>query len=284
MGTNKKDVTRANIYKYDPSDLYVETTPGKPGYDPRVKLPLDEQMVQNVMARGVVKPILVRHNGKRIDVVDGRQRRAHAIEANKRLHAKGAPAMLVPVIFKDEDDATSFSIGRELNAYQFRDDIITQAEHADQLRTYNFSDAQIAASMNVTTTTIKNWAKLKLLSGPVIAAIKAGSISAHDAVQNLVEITREEQPAALVKLLSSAPAKRRNASKEKNGDSHKKISPMNRLRTLYRDEDAMGALTVREKAILDWIFEKTTGGDLLGHIPRLTPFIEKKAKPKSKGT
>ena len=62
----------------DPSLLEVEPDPQ------RDEIPIDEAMVQSILAHGVEEPLLDRRNGDKLRVVAGRRRRVHPIEASKR--------------------------------------------------------------------------------------------------------------------------------------------------------------------------------------------------------
>lgn len=80
------DAPRENMFRVEPEKMVLVTDENHPLYDPRVHLPLRENLVLNIMAHGVKEPILIRKNGDTFEVVDGRQRVKHAIEANKRLN------------------------------------------------------------------------------------------------------------------------------------------------------------------------------------------------------
>jgi ParB family chromosome partitioning protein len=82
-----------------PEELIVVTEPGKPGYHVRntLALVLDEGMVRSIMERGVLESIIVGRDGPDLVVLDGRQRVAHTLEANRRLAAAGQPPKKVPI-------------------------------------------------------------------------------------------------------------------------------------------------------------------------------------------
>ena len=89
---------KTNLLSFDPAKLKLVTDEKHPLYDPRVDLPLSDEMVASIMLKGVVKPIIVwkdPESGETV-VVDGRQRVRNAIEANKRLRKRGASIALEP--------------------------------------------------------------------------------------------------------------------------------------------------------------------------------------------
>ncbi|WP_233772500.1 hypothetical protein [Achromobacter sp. AONIH1] len=104
MAKNSIDVYgasgKSNVLMFAPEDLHLITEHDHPLYDERVHLPLDEAMVLNIMALGVLQSILVwkdPESGKTL-VIAGRQRVKHTLEADKRLAAEGKPTLLVPAV------------------------------------------------------------------------------------------------------------------------------------------------------------------------------------------
>ena len=86
-------------------------------------------------------------------------------------------------------------------------------------------------------------------------------------MKSLGKLDRDEQVKSLPALIESAPTKRSRGGKDEK--PKKKVSPVGRLRTIYRSEDIMSALSKREQALIGWIFGKVTKGDLVESIPRL---------------
>jgi ParB family chromosome partitioning protein len=90
---------RLNAFAVDPDNLIIigldtDDGPEHPLYDERVKLPLDESTVLNIMAIGVKEPVLVRKTDGNPEVVDGRRRTMHAREANRRLRELGEKTLI----------------------------------------------------------------------------------------------------------------------------------------------------------------------------------------------
>jgi ParB family chromosome partitioning protein len=279
------DASRSNIYNVDPSSLVLVTDKKHALYDERVHLPVDEGMVRSIVAKGVIQPITIRKNGMLFEVVQGRQRVKNAIEANKRITAEGGTPIKVPAVIRNESDGAAAGTNNVTNYVLQADDVITKAEKANDARTrFGKSDADLAMEFNVTVNTIKTWAKLDTLVDAVKAAIKNEKISFHVAVDNLSDVTREEQGDALEKLIESAPAGKRGGNGGGKGEpSEKKESPIARLRRLYRDEEAMEALSAREQTLVKWLFGKATHGDLVTSNGRLSNFVSSVAKKKITG-
>ena len=97
MGRSSKDVWDAdgstNLLSFAPEKLKVVSDPTHPLFDERSTLPIDEMMVRNIQAFGVLEPVIVTRDAETGDVlvVDGRQRVRHALIANERLSAAGLP-------------------------------------------------------------------------------------------------------------------------------------------------------------------------------------------------
>lgn len=94
---------RLNAFAMDASDLTIigldtKDGPEHPLYDERIFLPIDEAMVRNIRAFGVIEAINVRKNGPNVEVVDGRQRVRHARIASQRNVEEGLPPILVPCL------------------------------------------------------------------------------------------------------------------------------------------------------------------------------------------
>ena len=74
------DAKRLNAFGVDPDHLCVVGIDTKhkegehPLWDERIHRKLHEPFIANLMAVGVLEPILVRKNGETLEVIDGRQR------------------------------------------------------------------------------------------------------------------------------------------------------------------------------------------------------------------
>ena len=88
---------KTNVLSFETDALTIITDPAHSLYDERIHLPLDEAITLNIMALGVREPILVWKDPEtgKVLVVDGRQRVRHAIEANRRLTARGEPGFVL---------------------------------------------------------------------------------------------------------------------------------------------------------------------------------------------
>lgn len=238
---------RGNLYQLDPNEPYIigldtEDGPEHELWDERIKLPLDESMVQNIMAIGVKEPCVIRHNkaAGRYELVDGRRRIVHAREANKRLKKAGEELVYVPCTLEAGDEIHMAGVAISLNEIRKDDDTLVKAEKCMRLLQRNGGDHKAAAiRFGVSVTAIKNWEKLSQLTPKVKKAVAAGSISASAAAE-LYGLEKEAQTAKLDKLVAQAKAsgrKKATTSSAKKETGKRIAVPKRVLLKLVQDED-----------------------------------------------
>lgn len=206
----KTDVSRANLYMCDPDELFIIEDPNDPLYDVRVKLPIDEGMVKNIMSKGILQNVRCIRRGETRVVVVGRQRVKCAREANKRLDAEGAELIKVPVVMGVGDEATQYGVMVSENELRRDDSPITKAEKCQRYLEMGRTIQDAAVTFNVTEQTIKNWCEIVSLSAPVKKAVDQGMISATAAAKlsNLDPVGQKEAVTELVeKALASGKKK-----------------------------------------------------------------------------
>jgi ParB family chromosome partitioning protein len=264
---------RQDLLKFDPEDLVLVEDEKHALYDPRVKMPLDEALVRNIMANGIIQPITARRNGERdgkalVEVVTGRQRVRAAREANKRLAAEGAEPVLVPTVLKRGDDRSLFGVIVSENELRRGDSTTEKAKKLQRYIDMGGDEDQAAVQFGVSRSTIRNYLALLDCDKAVQKAVDAGSITATLAITEFSKVPREEQRAALEKVLSNGAAKGRNAKDNvraaRNGGAHVEAAP--RMPSRQRLERSAGLLKYGQdgyqdgfRAAIDWV---------LGNKPR----------------
>lgn len=219
MGGQLIEGKRDNLYLVDPDDVTIigiDTNDGPEHYlyDERVKLPLDEAMVLNVMALGVREPVSVTVDGKgdkkRILVVDGRRRVMHARAANKRLKKDGEPLVMLPVWpGKGLDEEKTMAIAVSLNEIRVQDPVMIKAAKAARMKARNHSNADIARAFGMDEQTIWTWLRIETLSPAVKRAINGGIpgvVVTPTAAAKLADLPKDEQESALKQLIEEARA------------------------------------------------------------------------------
>lgn len=238
MGKQLLDGKRGNLFWMDPDDLVIIGIDTKDGpehrlWDERVKLPLDEALIENLLALGVREPILVEVDGGKPLVVDGRRRALHARAANKRITDKRA-LLRVPVIGAkgtEEDKLDLLSVS--LNEQRLNDTIMTRASKAARMQERGHTIEEIANAFGVNVQTSNMWLAIAGLAAPVRKAIDAGTV-APTAAAKLATLSKEEQVEALDGLIAeggkvtvgrtTAAANKR----KKNGNADAVVAPSKR--------------------------------------------------------
>lgn len=135
---------RIDYLKWDPFKLFIVGIdarpdgtidgPEHPRYDPRVKLPIDPDMVASILKyRRNLQPITVSKVGEIAEVDDGRQRVRAAREAQRLLREQGSDVQIVVhsgLAMTGFTAADSVIMGLELNSLRRNDDDMTRVEKA----------------------------------------------------------------------------------------------------------------------------------------------------------
>jgi ParB family chromosome partitioning protein len=207
------DGKRESLFRVDPETLTIiglDTKDGSehPLWDERIKLPLDEAMILNIMALGVREPVVVVVQGRGEDklaaVVDGRRRVMHAREANRRLAARGEPKTQVPVIAeKGMSESEQMLLSASLNEIRLDDPVMTKAAKAARMKARGSSIQDIALSFGVDGQTITLWVSINGLTDVVKKAINDGRLR-PTAAGALAGLTPEKQKETLTELLAES--------------------------------------------------------------------------------
>lgn len=259
------DGKRLNMFAMDPAELVVigydtEDGPDHPLYDERVKLPLDEAMVLNIQALGVIENVTVRKNGTRAEVVAGRRRVLHAREASRRNEERGEPRILVPTTVLRADDAHAFAIAISENEQRRGDDPVTRAKKAARLMRMGMGEKDLSIVFGLTQQQIKNLLSILDLDPKVQKAIEAEKLPFTAAIQ-LNDLTREEQVAKMQEMIESGATgvaeARRQRQARNNGSTadgvRAKRPGLGVLRKVAEDEAFMEGLSDDAKYILRWV-------------------------------
>lgn len=260
-----QDATRANLYVMEPDKLTIISDPAHPLYDERINLPLDEQLVKNIMVYGVKVPILVRKDGDVMQVVDGRQRVRAAIEANKRLEKEGGLAVKVRVVLEKGDDAEMVGVGILTNELRQGDSVLTKARKAKRMLDLDPDADKCALVFGVTKVQLNRWLKLLDLDPKVQEAIEKQEIPAMAAVA-LAELPREKQLEELktLKEESATTGKKVTVSKTKRaakkaagGDAKHERPSLRQLQRIF----ASKLLDDDDTTLIGWVIGEVSSKD-----------------------
>lgn len=233
--------------------------------DERASLDVDENMVKNIMAYGVIQPVSVRREAGHYYVVDGRQRVKAARVAAKRQADSGEIQTKVPCIEVTGDDNRVVGVMVSANEQRADDDILVKAAKASRMLDMVGSKPAVAIAFGRSTKTIDNWMVLLSAAPEVHQAVREGKISATVATK-LAAKPREEQLVALAQILSDSPARKVDPAaegKEKSSSSSSSSTKEHNgvkkgwLRKAMKTE-AYNNLEGEQKQVLQWF--------LSGHI------------------
>lgn len=183
MSLNIEGAKRADMFSIPPENIVI------PGLDTndevsiiqraRIKKPVSEADIANVMMCGVLEPVLLEKvDANTFKLLDGMQRVKRARLANERLKkAGGAPLLVNCVIEKNVDELRRYAV--QISANKFRSDVEDrlEAEQAWTLINVNKLDVKDVATMfGRTPQTIGNWLKEHGFSGAVKEAVASGEI------------------------------------------------------------------------------------------------------------
>ena len=262
--------SRTNLFLVDPTTVVIiglDTEDGRdhPLWDPRIEMEVPEGLVLNIMKYGVLEPPLVRKNGDRIEVIDGRQRIRAARTANERLAEAGGAPLLVPVMLRKADDLGHVGVMVTANEQRFGDDAVAKAMKAQRLLDFGGTVEDVGIAMGVSVTQVKNLLTILDLSSKVQKAISGDKVSYSAAIQ-LADLTHTDQNTKLAAMLENgatgyADAKRQKKERQagkapSNGEETSlrgKGVKVAVLRKVADDEDFMGNLSEDARHLLLWI-------------------------------
>lgn len=302
------------VWLVDPRDLTRVTDENHPLYDPTVHDAAPEWLVKAIR-KGYdrTQVIVVRKNGQKegkdvLEIVDGRSRHASSLIVADELEAQFGPEgrLRVPVVLAQvKNDVDLAGIMIRTRYLKKRVDVITQAEQVfDYMDKFGRDAEESAAIFKLTPKTINNYRTLVQLCPAVKAAVRKGKLAAHDAISTFANLSREEQEAMLPSVLTSSPRRTVEDGEDEEEDSmtggpdtgggaggsggkskgkgkakgKKELSPLARLRIIFRSPEAMEASSKRERVMFSWVFGEATLSDLKEVHEALATAIEKARK------
>lgn len=260
------DGTRLNAFGMNPDSITIIGLDTKDGpehalYDKRINLPVSEALVLNIMAIGVIEPVIVFKDGDRVLVVAGRQRVRAAREANKRLTAQGAEPIVVPAMAKRGSDGTMLGVMISENELRVEDLLESKLPKLEKYLATGATEEDAAIRFGVTGQTIRNWLALLEAAPAVKKAVQGGLLSAT-AGAKIASLPRADQSAAVEEATkdgkaSVAKAERITKTKKKNaanGADDKTITPPSKrlLRKLVTGGEFQ-QLDVDAFQVLKWV-------------------------------
>jgi len=210
-------VGRGDTISFKPETLKVITDPKHPLFDPRVERPPSEKMVLSIMHLGIIEPLVIWRDGQDVYIVDGRQRRAAALEANKLRAKEGRELIECPCVWRRGDDAKLYEISISANEVRSGDSAIERAKKMQRLADFGRDEEQIAVVFGCTTATVRSSLALLECDVKVQRAVESGQVAATIATK-LAKLPREEQVAKLGEMVVAGATKGAAAAKVVRGE------------------------------------------------------------------
>jgi ParB family chromosome partitioning protein len=237
MGAQAFDGKRGQLFFLDPEDIIVigldtDDGPEHDLYDERVKLPLSEKLVLNIMAlQKVLEPVSVRKNGDKAECVYGRQRVRCTREANKRLRKQGCEPVLVPCQLERGESDRMLGMMISENEHREGDTPMVKARKLARYIGHGRTDDEAAAIFGVTTQTVRNMLALLDLDKSVQKMVESGALS-PTAAGKLAALSRDEQKIEAEKMVAegtvTVAAAARAVRSKRNGDDGGPVAPSKR--------------------------------------------------------
>lgn len=169
---------KTNLLMFDPDTLVLVTDEASPLYDPRVHLPVDEDLARNIDYQGVLEPVLIQKNPETgdVEVVVGRQRVKAARLANEWRHARGVATIQVPAFVHKGNRRDALDAIVSENEVRKADSPLGRAEKMRRLMKLGRGEDEVAVIFGCTVQTVQS--TLALLDAPAVVrdAVESGAI------------------------------------------------------------------------------------------------------------
>lgn len=176
--------TRGEIFWMDCNDerLIVVTDKNHRLYDDRVELPVSEAMVDSISDPliGIIEPVIVRNNGGKYEVVDGRQRVKAAREAQSRINER---TIRIPLIVRSSvNDSKAAIMSCITNNQRTEETAVQKGRRAISMLETGSTPDEISKLFGVSWKTVSGWRSLAE-SPEAQSALESGLVNESKAVQ-----------------------------------------------------------------------------------------------------
>lgn len=223
--------SKGDLLRFLPEQLTVVKKRGHDLFDENAFLSYKEDLVESILAYGVLDPVKFRENGRRedgsliLEVVDGRKRVLATIEANKRRAADGREPILIPALpHRLAGDAKiAQAILITSNELRYPDPPSTRANKAARLEAAGETVENIALAFGISVTETKHLLSLAGLDAKSKAAIDAGTLPLHTAKK--LEKLPSETRGKMVEEASASPEGKKRAAHKIARAAEKRTAP-----------------------------------------------------------
>jgi len=195
---------KTNLLFFDPDALTLVVDLASPLYDPRVHLPVDEDLARNIDYQGVLEPVLIMKNPEtgETEVVAGRQRVKAARLANEGRRARGVAPVQVPAYVHKGNRRDALDVIVSENEVRQADSPLGRAEKMRRLMVIGRCEQDVAVIFGCTVQTVRSTLALLECTSAVQKAVELGSIKMTHAAQ-LAKMAPDKQRAKADELVAA---------------------------------------------------------------------------------
>lgn len=214
---------KTNLLFFDPEALTLVTDESSPLYDPRVHLPVDEDLARNIDYQGVLEPVLIQKNPETgdVEIVVGRQRVKAARLANEWRKVRGVAPIHVPAYVHKGDRRSALDVIVSENEVRQADTPLGRAEKMRRLMAIGRDEKDVAVVFGCKPATVRSTLALLECCADVQKAIETGKIGITHAKQlsTMAPADQREKVAELMAAGEGAtPHERARKQREVLGD------------------------------------------------------------------
>jgi ParB family transcriptional regulator, chromosome partitioning protein len=197
-----------NVYPEEVVIIGVDTEDGDdhPLFDERIYYPIKPEFEANVRGMGVIVPVILKRDGERLIVVDGRQRvRAARLVNAKRKEIGEAPAK-IPVRVRPAETSQLMGMSIVTNEHRTDDDVLVKSFKTLRAMQQTNDEAAVAEMFSVTTATVRNRMKIAEAAPELHDALRRGLLTATAALEIARVPGHDAQRKMLEEVLNAVPA------------------------------------------------------------------------------
>lgn len=262
MGQDQNQHGRSDEKNFPPSLFEMLTDKSDPSYDPRIEMPFDWVLYEDVKKRGIRERVTARRNGEKLRLTKGRMRVRCALKA-----AEEGIEILVPTkLVRYASDADAYEDTIKENELRNDTPQTMRAIQAQKMLDFGRSKEDVAAMFRFDTAAgLELLLSILDLDPKAQKAVDRGEFSYSLAVTELVKFPKDQQVAEMTKLIESGVkgeiAKETLRQKRRPQNGHAKdAEPITKMRTRLAGERVLEKLkaekttptTIKLRALARW--------------------------------
>lgn len=251
---------KTNLLHFDPDHLTLVVDPASPLYDPRVDLPVNEDLARNIDRNGVLQPVLVSKNTEtgETEVVVGRQRTKAAQLVNKWRRERRQRAIQIPAQVFRGDRRTALAAVVAENELREAETPLGRAEKMRRLMGLGYCENDVAVTFGCGVPTVKATLALLDCCEEARDAVEVGRINLTHARQ-LSKLSPEKQREKVRELIAASQGAFGHARSRAQRKVLGSVPP--RMRTRKQIERELESCAGERAATLRWVLGRDATGE-----------------------